>query len=322
MNETTPKPEINEVAYEDYMATELSLEEVADPDHLDDDDRVVLENMVDAHRAGIIGLPDDPTIRAYVNGSILWSLGHSVAEPGYDYQSVESSELPKELQEALTEEKFQLAVKAAQELDPNLEIPEDLRERFLAELRSWGPERLAEICSEMEKPTINIVPSNSFNDKVAQMDRNKHYEGQNDTFVVEGDDEPYRNVKTVSKVRVFLDDGKPKPSQIDDAPFGLEKRRKFEAKRTGDKNMDFAGPHRIASLLQQSLIEAEQTGDMSKIIDSKTVTVLNSKNLTDSKYVACARFDPRAREVNFYSNNPGGGADIIRGRASVQVLEF
>lgn len=135
-----------------------------------------------------------------------------------DKVSVELSDLPEVLQEALTTEKFELAVKAAKELDPNLEIPEDLREQILAELRSWGPERLAEICSEMQKPSINIVPANSFEDKVAQMNINKLFM-KDDIYVAEGDDSPYRDVKTVSKLGVFLDDGEPNLSQIKYAPM-------------------------------------------------------------------------------------------------------
>jgi hypothetical protein len=301
---------------------EINTPEVYDPGHLSEEELGCVKRMAEARKAGVEdAIEDDPIARGLVNGYIMTTIGQSPAEPGYEDES-QISEFPEALKEALTQEKFKLAVKTAKELDPNLEIPEDLLGRFLAELRSWGPERLAEICSEMEKPTINIVPSNSFNDKVAQMDRNKHYEGQNNTFVAEGDDEPYRNVKTVNKVRVFLDDGKPKPSQINDAPIGLEARREFEAKRTTRKSMDYVGPHRAAVLLQQGLIEAEQTGDISKIVDCETITVLNPKNLTDSRYVAYANFSPYFRKVRCDSSDPNFEVDRLRGRASVQVLEF
>jgi hypothetical protein len=86
--------------------------------------------------------------------------------------------------------------------------------------------------------------------------------------------------------------------------------------------MDYVGPHRAAVLLQQGLIEAEEIGDRSKIFDCETVTVLNPKNLTDSRYVAYAYFDPDTREVFFYSAYPNFEDDDLRGRASVQVLEF
>ena len=302
---------------------EIKTPEIYDPIHLSKEELDCVKRMAEAKQAGIEeAVDDDPIARGLVNGYIMTTIGQSLDEPCYDDKTIELSELPKELQEALTEERFELAIKAAKELDPNLEIPEDLRELFLAELRSWGPERLAEICSEMEKPTINIVPSNSFKDKIAQMDRNRHYEGQNNTFVAEGDDEPYRNVKTVSKVRVFLDDGKPKPSQINDAPIGLEARREFEAKRTTEKSMDYVGPHRAVVLLQQGLIEAEETGDRSKIVDFDTVTVLNPRNLTDSKYVTYSYFHPNFLKVYFDSYDPRNVYGLLRGRASVQVLEF
>jgi len=234
----------------------------------------------------------------------------------------ETSKLPEVLQEALTEEKFRLAIETAKQMDPDKDIPEDLRERYLAELNSWSPERIAEVLSEMEKPTLNIVTANSFEEKVAQMNRNKHYEDQNDVYVAQGDDEPYHAVKSPKKARAYLDDGMPKKKQIKGAPITLEARREFELKRTGDKNLDLVGPHRSASLIQQSLIEAEQTGDNSKIIDFDTATVLNPKNLTGSKFVAYADFPPDSREVRFDSYNPYYEDGSIRGRASVQVLEF
>jgi hypothetical protein len=86
--------------------------------------------------------------------------------------------------------------------------------------------------------------------------------------------------------------------------------------------MDYVGPHRAAVLLQQGLIEAEEIGDRSKIVDCETVTVLNPKNLTDSRYVAYADFTPGDPRVNFLSNDPNIEVGYVRGRASVQVLEF
>lgn len=302
---------------------EINTPEVYDPSHLSEEELDCKKRMAEAGKAGVEdAVDDDPIARGLVNGYIMNTIGQSLDEPGYDDKTVESSEFPKELQEVLTEEKFELAVKTAKEMDPELEIPEDLRGRFLAELRSWGPERLAEICSEMEKPTINIVSANSFEDKVAQMDRNKHFDGQDEVFVAQGGDEPYRGVKSPKKARVCLDDGMPKPKQIDNAPISLKPRRKFEAERTSKKSMDFVGPHRMASLLQQSLIEAELTGDKGKIIDFETVTVLNPKNLINSQYVACADFGPNLRRVNFGSRFPYAEYVNVRGRASVQVLEF
>lgn len=302
---------------------EINTPEIYDPSHLSKEELDCVKRMAEAKQAGVENaVDDDPIARGLVNGYIMSTIGQSADEPGYDDKSVELSELPEALQEALTEERFVLAIKAAKEMDPNIDIPDDLRDRFLAELSNLSPERLQEICDEMQKPTLNIVPANSFEEKIAQMDRNKHYDSQNDTYVAQGDDEPYSDVKSPNKVRVCLDDGMPKPKQAEGAPFKLEARRRFEAKRTGDKNMDFVGPHRMASLLQQSLIEAEETGNTSKIVDFETITVLNPTNLTNSKYVAYANIDPRYRRADFYSYDPDAGVDSLRGRASVQVLEF
>lgn len=67
--------------------------------------------------------------------------------------------------------------------------------------------------------------------------------------------------------------------------------------------MDFVGPHRYTCLLQQSLIEA-RIGDMSKIIDTGTVTILNSENLAYSEYIAYAHFDRCFRGAGFLFSDP------------------
>lgn len=256
-----------------------------------------------------------------VNVQIMDTLDQSLIEPGCDNKSVESTELPEAFQEAVSEKKFELAVRAAKELDPELQLPEDLKDQIFAELSKLSPERVAEICSEMHQPTLIIVPANSFEEKIVQIDRNRHYGGQNHTYVIKYDVEPYRNVSSVEKVRVCLVEGKPnisKPNTPID--FGLV--REFVAQKTRAKNLDYVGPHREAVILHKSLIEAEETGDKSKIVDLDSMTVLNPRNLADSKYVAIARFNSNNRRVSFYSYALDDENFHIHGRASWQVLEF
>jgi len=81
------------------------------------------------------------------------------------------------------------------------------------------------------------------------------------------------------------------------------------------------------TLLQQSLIAAKAARDNSLIVDNwesgdGTVTVLNPDTLTESTLVACAGFDSLYRRAYFNALHPGYGNDGIRGRASVQVMEF
>jgi hypothetical protein len=152
MSEHTPKLEINEVAYNDYMATELGLDEVADPDHLDEDDRDVLENMVDAHQNGIIGLPDDPTIRAYVNGSILDSIGQSVEEPGYEEKNGADSETVEKSKRTLTpEQQEQLLSTLKSRFEGNMKRHKGIEWLQVAtRLNEAAPEKLWSL-NEMER---------------------------------------------------------------------------------------------------------------------------------------------------------------------------
>ena len=362
MSETKPDFEINEKAYNDYMATEpLRPQEVSDPGHLlYAEDRKLLQIMVDAQKAelGYIISDEytdadgntypDATSSSMITGALL---GESMNEPGYDQESADEtvseannyetfidgldlSDLEKaKLIEMVSEENYREAVATAKEMDPNCEIPSNLREKFIKELMTYSLEEFREICDECEKPRFAIVPANEFKDKVENMDTNKHYvsqdgKSQRDVLVVEEKDEPYSNVRKVDTVRVGIIDRIPHPKQRKGAPIKLEARKKHEIERfSGKKKMDFAGPHIMATSYQQSLREAKRTGDNSVIIDnwedgSGTVTILNPENLTDSRFVAYASFRSRDRRVRFFSSSPNGESGHLRGRAWVQVLEF
>lgn len=334
MNESTPqKPEMNGETYApiDHEIMYLG--------HLSKTEKAMLVVMIKKAERGLEPLPDDPTVRAAVNALLLEENGLSTDDSFSEDNKTDASDSTADtgtdtpeaskakLLEAVSEEKFNLAVQAAKELDPNLKLPNNAREWVVAGLELLSPERVAEICTVMEKPTLIIIPANSFDKKVKQMNQNKHYEGQDNTFVALGDNEPYRQVAKIVNVRVCIVDGVVHPKQQKDAPITLGARRKYEQVRFAKKNMKLAGPHAMATLLQQTLIESEKTGDNSKIIDnwedgSGTSTILNPEELADSTFVAYADFRSRERQVDFFSRDPDFESDLIRGRALVQVLEF
>lgn len=76
MSKNTPKLEINDEAYDRYVANELGLEEVMDLGHLEAEDRLKLELMVENAKMGVDSLPDDPTVRAAVNALLCEQRGH------------------------------------------------------------------------------------------------------------------------------------------------------------------------------------------------------------------------------------------------------
>lgn len=73
MNEITPKPEINDEAYNAYMTTELGFEEIMDLGHLSREDRLKIDFMLEEAEFGDDPLPDDPTVRAAANAYLAWN---------------------------------------------------------------------------------------------------------------------------------------------------------------------------------------------------------------------------------------------------------
>jgi len=358
MNESIPqKPEISDEAYKHYMATEpIRLVEVSDPGHLlYDEDRILLNWMLVLQKARLEhlisneyltadgSLIPDATPSSMVQGALL---GGFISEPGYDdkpvsntkgkivpqFEKVDTGTVLEEenlakLLEVVSKEKFNLALAAAIELDPELQLPEYTHVRILNEINNLSPERVQEICEEMQKPTLVIIPANSFEGKINQMNKNMHYKYQDVAYVADGLDSPFKKVVTIDKVKVCIVEGIAHSKQQEDATLAIGRRREHEIERLAEKNMKLAGAHAVATLLQQSLIESEQTGDNGKIVDNweegyGTVTILNPEELADSFFIACASFLSHSRRASFSYGDPGDGNDFICGRASVQILEF
>jgi hypothetical protein len=108
MDETTLTPDINNDAYNEYMANErLTPEEVSDPGHLNKENRELLDIMVTAQRIGLGAIiPDefdghlDATPSAMITGAILEDY---IKEPGYDDLSVDSLKLQEVENEAVSD---------------------------------------------------------------------------------------------------------------------------------------------------------------------------------------------------------------------------
>lgn len=192
---------------------------------------------------------------------------------------------------------------------------------------------LKDICELMEQPKLDIVSDKGFDESVTAMDENKHYtsaggEDQNDAYVHRGSDSPYKNLtKQSDKVVVSVVDGKVRPKQLNGVSKKLAERRDFLTAKFQAKAMRHINEKEMATLIQQSLREAEAAKDNSLIVDNwedgdGTVTFLDPQSLTESTLVAYALFYSNYRQARFNALDSRVVYGYARGRAAVQVLEI
>ncbi len=251
---------------------------------------------------------------------------------------IDDAKLPEsdalKLKEMMSEANYRNAVETAEEMKAS-KIP--TYEQITAELMTYTPERLRDICAEMEKPKLQIISDQSFDDNIAAMNDNKHYtaadcQPQKDAFAYKGSDSPYNKLVKPGKVKAKIIDGVIHPKQLEGVSTRLGERRTHLIKKFEAKKMRLADHAEMQTLIQQSLREANATGDNSLIVDNwekwakenipGTITILDPNTLTKSTLVAWSDFCSDLRQALFDANYPGDGAGHARGRASVQVLEI
>lgn len=221
---------------------------------------------------------------------------------------------------------------AEEDMNPGCKIPADIYERVVAELMTWSEEKLRAVCEEAEMPRLLVVTPGSFDEKVAAMDEHKHYthkdgKPQEDAYVDRDSNSPYRYPPKMKKGKVTISDSIPHPKQLTGVSTKLGERRAHLTQKYAEKGMRHIDKDEMATLVQQSLREAGETGDNSKIVDNwedgnGTVTFLDPDSLTDSAFVACAFFDSNNHRAGFDYDSPESERDYARGRASMQVLKF
>ena len=254
------------------MDKELGIEFVADPGHLDAADRDMLDRMIAAHQARV-KLPDDydATITANVNGAILKSIGESLAEPGYEYETSAKGfeqylndadeQFSRQslfwLKDMVSRDNFSIAVQTLKELSPESEIPQNAYQQILERLMQLTPARLKEICDEIEVPVIILVPGNTFDEKIAAMDKNRHHNTLQNPAEV--DPHLLRRAQIKSdRIRVCIIDGKSWFHSEYENPKTTVKEALISAlKRLSRKQMQPVGPNEIAALYQFSLISSQ-----------------------------------------------------------------
>jgi hypothetical protein len=218
------------------------------------------------------------------------------------------------------------AVETAQELHRNVEIkPLSAVWRAVAEI---APEIIKDIAC-FEKPTLLVVPKNSFAEKVRAMNAHKKYPGhQNDVACI---GTSYNNVGFPKHTSISIIDGAnqiPHLSAIEPvSPWGV--RKEFFKKYLQQKNLRLINVHEYALLQQLSLRNFQNShGNTNLLIDflpfpSNTTTCLDDEYLVSSPdEIAQAYFNWENCNVRFSYGNPSENVPCLRARPAITILEY
>jgi MoxR-like ATPase len=247
---------------------------------------------------------------------------------------IDGYNLPPQSKEKLKEmfEGYDEALATARELDPNVKTKSFAE--FCTAFFAFGINKIKEI-AEFGRPMVLVTPKNSFLDKKAGMDRNKKYvdaagQQQDDAYHFEDENSPYKNVAIPAKTEISIVDGSTHMPHIP----GISSNSRFDERKRlfkdhyAKKGMRLINVHEYAALLQRSLREYQQNGnDVSKIVDfyqnsNDTVTCLDDTYLTNCALVAFGDFYSINRRADFSADRPAFAGVHLRGRSSVQVLEY
>ena len=220
------------------------------------------------------------------------------------------------------------SIATAKELDPNVQI-KSIEEVF-GHLLALGPAKLKEI-AQFQKPTLLVTPQNSFSEKEKGMNSKKMYAGQNDMYVWQDTKSPYTMVKNHHKTVISAVDGAEHMPHINSIASDSKWKDRREAfkRHYAQTGLRLINPHEYAVLMQRSLDAFKKAGgkDTSKIVDyyesgNDTVTCLDDSMLASSSSVAYAYFNSGFSQVIFSAGDPGCTDASLRGRPSVQVMEY
>jgi hypothetical protein len=232
--------------------------------------------------------------------------------------------------EMMCRKSYQSAAATAREMDPTCNIPS--HKLIVQEIMALSPDRLREICETMERPTLLIVSPCGFDQKIQAMNWNMPYtrgDGRNQTeaFVDSAKDSPFENVPESEKTIISITDGVPHPKQLTGVSAEIGERRDYLTQQFAAQNMRHISVGEMATLLQKSLRETEGGKKNKRIVDNyavkpSTITFLDPNSLRESAFVAYAYFSARKCQVKFNSQDPKFVSDSLRGRATMQLMEY
>jgi hypothetical protein len=228
------------------------------------------------------------------------------------------------------------AVETAKELDPNVDIkPLSAVWQAIADL---GKEKIEKIAN-FKKPTLLVVPKNSFSEKIAGMNAHKRYQPNQTDVVVDGvyytaEDDCYGDEKYLPNTMISIVDGAVRMPQIEhliwDASW-LTRRGLFEI-TFRQMGLRLINAHEYALLQQLSLRDYQNNGcDESRIVDfcspsESTKTCLSHQYLHDLHEVAnvaSAAFYWIKKGVCFeICNDYDRHDDSLRARPAITILEY
>ncbi len=262
----------------------------------------------------ISGPTDDETERDAV-------FVHGLDEAEKDLESIGELDVRKEhkekLRTMLSPQSYDRAVTAAREVGAKGELP--TLGRIVAQLKTFTPEKLRDICEMMEKPTLLIVPANSFEEKIVVMDNYSV-----DTMHAA----PYFNAPKLKKSKVSIVDGTLHPRQLEGVSKRMGERSAHLTAKYKAKQMRHIDKDEMATLFQQSLIEAKEKNDKSQVVDNRTfdddgtATIIDPNSLKKSQAVAFAYYLSNFHRIHFSLTDTTEECDYLRGRATMQLFEF
>lgn len=234
---------------------------------------------------------------------------------------------------------YEEAAKLARSMDPSVGI-KPLGD-VLRVIQQFGNLKFIEM-AKFQRPMFIITPQNAFATKIGAMNSNKPYrtkganpQDQDDAFVWDDPKSPYTPIGAPSKVSISIVDGNTHMPHIPGIPSNSQfgDRRELLKKHYQQKGMKMINPHEYAMLMQRSLQEYKKSGDESKIVDYyvsdsdhkySTITCLDDDQYLNktSPHVAYGYFDSEDRQVGFNASNAGYTDAGLRGRPSVQVMEY
>jgi hypothetical protein len=221
----------------------------------------------------------------------------------------------------------------AREIDPsvNLRSIKDLYRVFI----DLDPEKVKEIL-KMQKPTLLVVPKNSFKTKINSINAHKKFPHQEDSYVNPYPDSPYRTVFSPDKIVISVVDGEPHMPHIQGiaSDSAWPDRKKMFMEYLTAKGMRLINIHEIAVLMQRSLREYQQNGnDESKIVDfylpdsdDNTDTCLGNDYFDHQIWFLPASCFCQPKKPNYlcgfqaYVDNNNGSS--LRARPAVTILEY
>lgn len=229
---------------------------------------------------------------------------------------------------------YDKSVNIAKEMDPTVQIKS--KAEVLEAITQLGVPMLKEI-AQFGRPMLIVTTSNALDAKKRAIDQNPKYLNQTETYINQEAKSPYLPPITIpTKVVVSIVDGAQHMPDIDGIPENskFSDRKSMFKEHYQKKGMSLINVHEYAMLMQRSLHEYEQSGlddtsrDTSKIVDfyqnnSDTITCFDQEYLSSSSpHVAFGVFRSEARRVVFNAGGAGDTDACLRGRPSVQVMEY